>query len=152
MTATDVETNLTMEIYKGFAHNETERWDDIVHSDVVANSPAGRDIVGRETLQGWIKAFHEAFDLRVDLLDHYLAGDRGLVTVNLHWKHDRASFFGIEPTGESGTSIETFLLQLEDGVVTHFNVADQSLDLAIYLHGQGMELPSRVTPPALIKG
>lgn len=152
MTATDADAGLTMEIYKGFALNQTERWDAVVHPDVTANSPAGRDIAGRGTLQGWIKAFHEAFDLRVDLLDHYLAGDRGLVTVNLHWTHDRAPFFGIEPTGQSGTSIETFLLRLKDGVVTQFNVADQTLDLAVYLHEQGMELPTRVTPAALIAG
>jgi hypothetical protein len=31
-------------------------------------------------------------------------------------------------------------------------VADQSLDLAIYLHEHGMEMPSRVTPPALVEG
>jgi predicted ester cyclase len=152
MSAQNTESGLTMEIYEGFKLNETERWDAFVHSNVVTNSPAGRDIVGREALQDWIKAFHEAFDLRVDLIDHYLVGDRGLVTVNLHWKHDRASFFGIDPTGQSGTSIESFILQLQDGLVTHFTVADQSLDLAIYLHEQGMEMPSRATPPALIAG
>jgi hypothetical protein len=152
MTAPDVAAGLTMEIYEGFALNQTERWNAIVHSEVVTNSPAGRDIVGRAALQDWIKAFHGAFTLRVDLIDHYLAGDRGMVTVNLHWTHDRAAFFGIEPTGQSGTSIESFILRLKDGVVTHFTVADQSLDLAIYIHEQGMEMPSRVVPPALIKG
>jgi hypothetical protein len=152
MTTQDVQNGLTMEIYEGFALNQTERWNAIVRSDVMTNSPAGRDIAGREALQSWIKAFHGAFDLRVDLIDHYLAGNRGLVTVNLHWKHDRAPFFGLEPTGRSGTSIESFILQLEDGLVTHFTVADQSLDLAIYLHEQGMEMPSRAIPPALIAG
>jgi hypothetical protein len=152
MTTSKVDAGLTMEIYEGFAHNQTERWNSIVHADVATNSPAGRDIFGREALQDWIKAFHGAFELRVDLIDHYLVGDRGMVTVNLHWQHNRASFFGIEPTGQSGTSIESFILQLKDGLVTHFTVADQSLDLAIYLHEQGMEMPSRATPPALIAG
>jgi len=152
MSQATVPAGLTKEIYEGFALNQTDRWDAVVHPDVIANSPAGRDIAGRAALQDWIKAFHEAFELRVDLIDQYVAGDRGLVTVNLHWMHNRAPFFGIEPTGQSGTSIETFLLGLTDGRVTRFTVADQSLDLAIYLHEQGMEMPSRVTPPALIKG
>jgi hypothetical protein len=152
MSKAAILTRLTTEIYEGFALNQTERWDAVVHSDVITNSPAGRDIVGRAALQGWVKAFHQAFALRVDLIDHHVQGDRGLVTVNLHWTHDRAPFFGIEPTGESGTSIETFLLGLTDGLVTSFTVADQSLDLAIYLHEQGMEMPSRVTIPALIEG
>ncbi|MEG3089214.1 ester cyclase [Sphingomonas sp. PB4P5] len=152
MTTPEVQAGLTMEIYEGFKLNQTERWNAIVHPDVMTNSPAGRDIAGREALQNWIKAFHEAFDLRVDLIDHYLVGDRGLVTINLHWKHDRGPFFGLEPTGQSGTSIESFILQLKDGLVTYFTVADQSLDLAIYLHEQGMEMPSRATPPALIAG
>jgi hypothetical protein len=89
---------------------------------------------------------------RIDLIPHYSESDRGLVTVNLHWKHDRAPFFSIVPTGQSDTSIESFLLQLTDGLVTHFTVSDQSLELAIYLDEQGIEMPSRVTPPALISG
>ena len=86
------------------------------------------------------------------MIDHYVASDRALVTVNLHWTHDRGPFFGIEPTGQSGTSVESFLLGLTDGLVTSFTVADQSLDLAIYIHERGMEMPRRVTPPALIEG
>lgn len=152
MPTATLPTGLAKEIYEGFALNQTERWDAIVHPEVITNSPAGRDIAGRDALQGWIKAFHAAFELRVDLIDHYVAGDRGLVTVNLHWVHNRGAFFGIEATGQSGTSIESFLLGLTDGLVTSFTVADQSLDLAIYIHEQGMEMPSRVEPPALIKG
>lgn len=75
-----------------------------------------------------------------------------MVTVNLHWKHDSAPFFGIAPTGKGGTSVENFLLRLKDGLVTHFDVADSSLDLAIYLHEQGMVMPREVVPPALITG
>lgn len=152
MSKATVLTGLTKEIYEGFALNQTDRWDAIVHPDVITNSPAGRDIAGRDALKGWIKAFHAAFELRVDLIDHYVAGDRGLVTVNLHWAHNRGPFFGIEPTNQSGTSVESFLLGLTDGIVKSFTVADQSLDLAIYIHEQGMEMPRRVTPPALIKG
>lgn len=146
------EPNITLEIYNGFALDELERWDAVIHPDVKANSPAGRDIQGRETLKRFNKAFLTAFRPRTDLVDHFVAGDRGLVTVNLHWKHDGGPFNGIPPTGKSGTSVETFLLRIENGQVVRWDVADNSLDLANYLHDEGMKLPTFVEPPALIKG
>jgi len=152
MTTADIETSLTLAIYEGFAHGQLSGWDAIFHPSVVINSPAGRDVVGREALKAWVGAFLAAFRPRVDLIDHYVAGDRALLTINMHWKHDGAPFFGIAPTGAGGTSVETLMLRLKDGLVTHFDVADNSLDLAIYLHQQGMALPRLVTPPALIAG
>jgi hypothetical protein len=146
------QSHISMEIYKGFALQEFDRWNGIIHPDVKSNSPAGRDIVGLQTLKDWNKAFHTAFRPRVDLVDHYVVGNRGLVTVNLHWKHDGGPFNGIAPTGKSGTSVESFLLRLENGQVIQWDVADNSLDLAMYLHDQGFPLPTFVTPPALIKG
>ncbi len=146
------QSNITLEIYKGYALQELDRWDAVIHPNVKANSPAGRDVVGLEALKRFNKAFHTAFRPRTDLIDHYVVGDRGLVTINLHWKHDGEPFNGIAPTGQSGTSVESFLLRLENGLVTHWDVADNSLDLANYLHDQGMELPRFVTPPALISG
>ena len=145
-------SNLTLEIYKGYALDELDRWDAVIHPDVQANSPAGRGVVGLKALKRWNKAFITTFRPRTDLIDHYVGGDRGAVTINLHWKHDGEAFNGIAPTGQSGTSVETFLLRLENGLVTHWDVADGSLDLAIYLHEQGMEMPRFVTPPALITG
>lgn len=148
----EFETSLTTLIYEGFAHGRLDQWDAIIHPEVKINSPAGRDIVGRQALKDWVQGFLTAFQPRVDLLDHYVAGDRALVTINMHWKHEGSPFFGIEPTGTSGTSVETFLLRLKDGQVTHFDVADNSLDLAIYLHEQGMAMPRGVTPTAIITG
>lgn len=145
-------TNITLEIYKGYALDELHRWNAVIHPDVVANSPAGRGTVGLETLKRFNKAFLTAFRPRTDLIDHYVIGDRGAVTVNLHWQHDGGPFNGIAPTGKSGTSVETFLLRIKDGLVTHWDVADRSLDLANYLHDQGMTLPTFVELPALIKG
>jgi len=37
-------------------------------------------------------------------------------------------------------------------LVTHWAVADSSLDLAIYLHGQGLSMPQNVNLPTLIEG
>ncbi len=152
MSTPDTDTSLTLAIYDGFAHGRLDHWDAIFHPDVLINSPAGRDIVGRDALQAWVQAFIDAFHPRVDLIDHYVAGERALLTINLHWKHDGAPFFGIAPTKTDGTSVETLMLRLQDGRITHFDVADNSLDLALYLHEQGMALPRGVTPPALIAG
>ena len=126
--------------------------DAVIHPDVKANSPAGRNIDGLATLKRFNKAFLTAFRPRTDLIDHFVIGDRGLVTVNLHWKHDGGPFNGIAPNGVSGNSVESFQLRIENGLVTHWDVADNSLDLANYLHDQGMKLPTFVEPPALIKG
>ncbi len=151
-SASTSDSSIALEIYKGVALDELDRWDAVIHPDVKANSPAGRDIGGLERLKRFQKAFITAFRPRIDLIDHFVIGDRGLVTVNLHWKHDGGPFNGIAPTGQSGTSVESFLLRIENGMVTRWDVADNSLDLANYLHDQGMKLPTFVTPPVQIKG
>ena len=145
-------SNIPLEIYKGIALNELDRWDAVIHPDVKANSPAGRDIGGLANLKRFQKSFATAFRPRVDLIDHFVHEDRGMLTFNLHWKHDGEAFNGVAPTGKSGTSVETALLRIEDGLVTHWDIADNSLDLANYLHDHGMKLPTLVTPPALVKG
>ena len=146
------DSNIPLRIYRGFSQNQLGIWDTVIHPDVIANSPAGRDINGLATLKQFNQAFLDAFRQRTDFIDQYVAGNRSLVTVNLHWKHDGRPFNGIAPTGKGGTSIETFLLRIENGMVTRWDVADNSLDLANYLHDQGMKLPTSVELPALIQG
>lgn len=58
------------------------------------------------------------------------------LTFNLNWKHVEP-FFGIQPTGREGTSIEMFILTFEQGKLVQMYVADDSLDLAIYLWERG---------------
>ena len=48
--------------------------------------------------------------------------------------------------------MENFILRIENGLVTRWDVADGSLDLAMYLHDEGLRMPTFVEPPALIKG
>jgi len=145
------DSSITLQIYKGFSQNRLDLWDAVIHPDVKSNSPAGRNIDGVAALKRWNQSFIDAFRPRTDLVDHFVAGDRGLVTLNLHWKHERP-FNGLAPTGKSGTSVENFILRIENGLVTRWDVADGSLDLAIYLHVEGLKLPTFVEPPALIKG
>ena len=144
--------SITLQIYKGFSQNRLDLWDAVIHPDVKSNSPAGRNIDGIAALKRWNQSFIDAFRPRTDLIDHFVAGDRGLVTINLHWKHDGGPFNGIAPTGKSGTSVENFILRIENSLVTRWDVADGSLDLAIYLHDEGLKMPTFVEPPALIKG
>ena len=145
------DSSITLQIYKGFSQNRLDLWDAVIHPDVKSNSPAGRNIDSLAALKRWNQSFTDAFRPRTDLVDHFVAGDRGLVTINLHWKHDRP-FNGLAPTGKTGTSVENFILRIENGLVTRWDVADGSLDLAIYLHDEGLKMPTFVEPPALIKG
>jgi len=85
------ETDLTLEIYEAFALNQLDRWDGLIRPDVKVNSPAGRDIVGIDALKAFGAAFHAAFRPRID---HFVAGHRALVTINLHWRHDGEEFLG----------------------------------------------------------
>jgi len=149
--AAAADSSLTLQIYKGFSENRLDLWDAVIHPDVRSNSPAGRNIDGISALKRWNQSFITAFRPQTDLVDHFVAGDRGLVTVNLHWKHV-LPFNGLAPTGQTGTSVENFLLRIENGLVIQWDVADGSLDLAMYLHDQGLKMPTYVEPPALIKG
>ena len=146
------DSSITLQIYKGFSQNRLDLWDAVIHPDVKSNSPAGRNIDGIAALKRWNQSFIDAFRPRTDLIDHFVAGDRGLVTINLHWKHDGGPFNGIAPTGKSGTSVENFILRIENSLVTRWDVADGSIDLAIYLHDEGLKMPTFVEPPVLVKG
>jgi len=146
------DSSITLQIYEGFSQNRLDLWDSVIHPDVKSNSTAGRNINGIAALKRWNQSFITAFRPRTDLIDHFVAGDRGLVTINLHWKHDGGPFNGIAPTGKSGTSVENFILRIENGMITQWDVADSSLDLAIYLYDKGIKMPTFVEPPALIKG
>jgi hypothetical protein len=88
---------------------------------------------------------------RIDLIDEYEGEERAFVTVCLNWKHDD-SFFGVPPTRREGTSIETFLLTNSGGKVVRFDVADNTLDLAIYLWERGFPQAHNVHPPVIETG
>ncbi|HYE48569.1 MAG TPA: hypothetical protein VEB20_03190, partial [Azospirillaceae bacterium] len=60
--------------------------------------------------------------------------------------------FGVAPTGRRGTSVETLLLTISNGKVVRFGVADNTLDLAIYLWERGFPQQHNVVPPAIVKG
>jgi hypothetical protein len=153
MAATDL---ITKELYDAFQRLELDRWDSIVSKDVRINSPAGRDLRGIEILKSWAKEFGGGFAYQIDLVDEHLALDdrgngRGFITFNLHWKHAK-EVFGLKPTGRGGTSIETMLLTIRNGKVTQIDVADNSLDLVIYMWDRGWNHPHNVRPDALIRG
>ncbi len=92
-------SSITLQIYKGFSQNRLDLWDAVIHPDVKSNSPAGRNIDGIAALKRWNQSFIDAFRPRTDLVDHFVVGDRGLVTINLHWRHERP-FNGLAPTGK----------------------------------------------------
>jgi hypothetical protein len=134
---------------------EVDRWDDLVASDVVINSPAAYGLRGLDTLKNWAGTFaHLAY--RIDLVDEHLALDgagdgRGFLTFTLHWKHDE-TFFDLAPTGREGTSVETVLLTVLGNRITRIDVADNTLDLALYMWERNWPVPHNIRPEPLVTG
>ena len=125
--------SITREVYEGFQRGEFERWDAVFDAEVEIYSPGLQGGKGLDTLKSFAGEFIKAFNPRIDLVDEYEGnGNRSFITITMHWKHVQP-FYGIHPSGREGTSVETFLLTIKDGKVTRFDVADNSLDLAIYL-------------------
>ena len=148
--------SITKELYDAFQKLELDRWDAIVEKDILINSPAGRDLRGIQILKSWAKEFGGGFAYQIDLVDEHLATDhqgngRGFITFNLHWKHAK-EVFGLKPTGREGTSIETMLLTIRNEKITRIDVADNSLDLVIYMWDRGWNHPHNIRPDALIRG
>ncbi|NET71564.1 MAG: ester cyclase [Sphaerospermopsis sp. SIO1G2] len=147
---------LGREIYNSFQKGELNKWDDLVADDVRIYTPGLWGGQGREHLKVWGNEFIQALSPRIDLIDEYESIDqhgngRGFITINLNWKHVKP-FFGIKPTGREGTSIETFIFTFENGKITRFSVADNTLELAIYLWERGFPQAHGVHPEPIVQG
>ena len=93
---------------------------------------------------------------RIDLVDEHLALDnagngRGFVTCLLHWKHV-ADFLGLAPTGREGTSIETMIFTIDNGLITRIDVASNTTDLVIYEYERGWPMPHNVRVDPIVAG
>lgn len=146
----------TQDIYEGFQRGELHRWDGLFAVEVEANSPAAWGVRGLYALKGWAGEFLKAFKPRIDLLDTHEALDgngdgRGFLTINLNWRHIEP-FYGIQPTGREGTSVETLILTYKGGKVVKVGVADNTLDLVLYLWDRGWPMPHNVRPDPLVRG
>jgi hypothetical protein len=141
--------------YEGFQRAEFERWDGVIAGDVTINSPAGRGMTGLTVLKDWAANFAR-LGYRIDLVDEHLALDnagngRGFVTCLLHWKHV-ADFLGLAPTGREGTSIETMIFTIDNGVITGIDVASNTTDLVIYEYERGWPMPHNVRVDPIVTG
>jgi SnoaL-like domain len=146
---------LTRELYEAFQRVQFDRWDPIIAEDVLLNSPAGRDVRGIKTLKEFAVQFTD-LGYRIDLIDEHLAlnqqGDgRGFITFMLNWKHTK-NFGGLVPTGREGTSVETMLLTIRDHEIVRIDVADNTLDLAIYEWRREWAIPHNARPEPLVVG
>ncbi|MDJ0709552.1 MAG: hypothetical protein QNJ14_04130 [Woeseiaceae bacterium] len=148
---------IIIEVYDAFQTGELERWNAVMHADVVINSSAGFGNTGIDAAKTWANEFLVAFSPRVDLVDFIDAigddGDgRAVISFNLNWKHVEPFFDVLQPTGREGTSIENLILTVKDGLVTRMEVADGTLDLVIYMHENGWAFPQNIRPEPLIRG
>ncbi len=147
---------IAREFYDAFQKGEFDRFDAIVHPDVITNSSASFGNKGIDALKAWASAFLPAFAPRIDLVDEIDAVDvqgngRAVATINLNWKHV-GDFFGLSPSGREGTSIENLIMTVKDGKVVRIEVADTTLDLVIYMHERGWVFPQNIRPEPLVKG
>jgi len=148
-------TTITREVYEAFQRVELHRWDAVIAADVLVNSPAGFGLNGLDALKELAVGFTD-LGYRIDLVDEHLALDdqgngRGFITLTLHWKHTK-DFGGLAPTGREGTSVETLLLAIRGNKVVRIDVADNTLDLAIYQWERNWPAPHNVRPEPLVVG
>lgn len=146
---------ITREFYEAFQRVQFDRWNPIVAEDVLVNSPAGFGLRGLGPLKQFAAQF-TSLGYRIDLIDEHLALDeggtgRGFITFCLNWKHT-ADFGGLAPTGREGTSVETMLLTIARHKIVRFDVADNTLDLAIYEWERGWPIPHNVHPEPIVTG
>ncbi|MEM8718857.1 MAG: ester cyclase [Cyanobacteria bacterium P01_G01_bin.39] len=149
----DQSESIGRQIYKGFNERNLDLWDEVIAPDVEVRSTVGTmPMIGREALKNWAAQFQSGFKPRLDLVDEIYGVNRATIAVNLNWKHDQ-EFFGLEPTGRIGTSIEYFIFWIINGQITRFWVADHTMDLTMYLtRERGMHYPQNFVPELIIQG
>lgn len=148
-------TPITREFYEAFQRTEFERWDAIVSDEVLVNSPAGFGMRGLRALKDFAERFTN-LGYRIDLVDEHMTLDdagngRGFITFCLHWKHNE-DFGGLAPTGREGTSVETILFTIVGDEIVRMDIADNTLDLAIYEWERGWAVPHNVRPEPIVTG
>jgi hypothetical protein len=146
---------ITRQVYDAFQRAELDRWDAVIADDVLINSPAGYGMQGRDALKTWARPFLKLAK-RIDLVDEHITLDdagngRAFITFVLHWKHTD-EFFGLAPTGREGTSVETMLLTIRDSRVDRIDVADNTLDLVLYLWDRNWTHPHNIRPEPIVVG
>ncbi|MEM6720316.1 MAG: ester cyclase [Bacteroidota bacterium] len=140
------------QFYDAFQKGQFEKFDDIVHQDVVTiSSGSYQNAQGIEALKTWAKGFLTAFSARIDLVDELATKDRGFVAVNLHWKHV-GDFFGMPATGREGTSYEYIIYKIKDGKIAEIRVADLTLSLVTYMKESGFPVRMGMDPKPIVKG
>jgi hypothetical protein len=155
LNVTGTTNALTREIYEAFQRVELDRWDALIAEDVAINSPVGYGMSRLHVLKDWARAFAR-FANRIDLVDEHEAIDehgngRAFITFNLHWKHAE-EFMGLAPTGREGTSVETMLMTFREHKVIRIDVADNTVELPIYLWGRGWPNPHGIRPEPIVTG
>jgi hypothetical protein len=129
--------------------------DAILAEDLLLNSPAGFGIRGLKTFKDFAAQFTN-LGYRIDLVDEHLALDaegngRGFITFCLHWKHMK-DFGGLSPTGREGTSVEAALFTIREKKIVRIDVADNSLDLVIYMWERDWPIPHNIRPEPIAVG
>lgn len=109
-------------------------WDllrELYAPDVVMYAPTSWGVKGVEYVVKFCQEIHSAYPgVTVTLHDEFYSADgtRGALRFALHW-HNTGTYFGHEPTGERGVSLEQHTLRFEDGRIVEQVAAVSALEL-----------------------
>ncbi|MBQ1093367.1 ester cyclase [Streptomyces sp. B93] len=125
---------------------------DLYAPDVVLYTPFAWGVKGVEFLLKFCEEVHRAHPgVRAVLHDEFYSADgtRAAFRFALHW-HNTGPYFGHEPTGERGTSIEQHTVRLENGKIVEQVVGVSALQLhLLQKEAWGMEPVRDVVDPGL---
>jgi ketosteroid isomerase-like protein len=133
---------------EAFGGRDTEALDGLLAEDVMFYGTLSWGQPWREVLKQFADEFHKGNPkLRVALHDEFYSADgsRGSMRVALHFDNT-GPFFGKEPSGKKGVSMETFTIKIRDGRIAELIQGGNTLTLG-YVEVVDLGLPYPTDTP-----
>lgn len=129
-----VERTVAQRFVEAFGGREMPALDELLAEDVVFYGTLSWGHKGNPKLR---VALHDEF--------YSVDGSRGSMRVALHFDNT-GRFFGMEPSGKSGVSIETFTMKIQDGKILELIQGGNTLTLG-YVEVVDLGLPFATDTP-----
>ncbi|MET0134049.1 MAG: nuclear transport factor 2 family protein [Kibdelosporangium sp.] len=134
-----------------WATRDWESFARLYDQDVILYAPFAWKVSGLPTILKVAAEFHVAYPgLRAALHDEFHNADNSRAVFRYAWDwHNTGPFYGRQPTGERGTTIETHTVRLRNGRITEQVIATNNLFLIGLQLRHGVEYPLITPDPAL---
>lgn len=142
------EKTIARRFVEAFGGRDMAALDELLAEDVMFYGTLSWGQPGREALKDFADEFHKGNPtLRVALHDEFYSADgsRGSMRVALHFDNT-GPFFGTEPSGKSGVSMETFTVKIQDGRIVELIQGGNTLTLG-YVEVVDLGLPFPTDTP-----